>query len=136
MSQLLPTPPPGYGCTCRAFHDGHSLCFLWSQVTQSYTLPSAHPCRSAGQPGAEETGAVAAGEFPKVPPSVFFFLRKSSCSLLPLHTRKGLFSHTAHLSNETGDCPGPGPTWPNSQLSPVSTHSLCDFTTSSLFPSL
>ena len=29
----------------------------------------------------------------------FFFLRKSSCSILPLHTRKGLSSHTAHLSS-------------------------------------
>ena len=37
-----------------------------------------------------------------MPPRVFFFLRKSSCSVLPLHTRKGLSSHTAHLSSWTG----------------------------------
>ena len=49
--------------------------------------------------GGEETGAAAAGEFPKLPLSVFFFLRKSSCSILSLHTKKGLSSHTAHLSS-------------------------------------
>ena len=54
---------------------------------------------SAGWPGGEETEAVAGGEFPKVSPTVFFFLRKSSCSILLLHTRKGLSSHTAHLSS-------------------------------------
>ena len=47
----------------------------------------------------EETGAAAAGNFPKCPPSVFSFLRKSFCSILPLHTRQGLSSHTAHLSS-------------------------------------
>ena len=39
-------------------------------------------------------------EFPKVPLSVFFFLGKSSCSILPLPpTNKGLSSHTVHLSS-------------------------------------
>ena len=52
-------------------------------------------------------------------PSVFFFLRKSSCSILLLHTRKGLSSHTAQLSSSTRDCPGQGPARPNSQLSPA-----------------
>ena len=52
-----------------------------------------------GRLGGKETEAVGAGEFPKVPPRVFFFLEKSSCSILPLHTRKGLSSHTAHLSS-------------------------------------
>ena len=58
-----------------------------------------HLLGSTRQLGGEDTGAAAAGEFPKLPPSVFFFLRKSSCSILPLHTRKGLSSHTAHLSS-------------------------------------
>ena len=35
---------------------------------------------------------------PKCPQGSFSFLGKSSCSILPLHTRKGLSSHTAHLS--------------------------------------
>ena len=34
------------------------------------------------------------------------------------------------------DCPGQGPTWPNSQFSPASAHSLSGFTTWSSFPSL
>ena len=75
----------------------------------------------------------AEGEFPKLLLSVsffhFFFLRNSSCSVLLLHTRKGLSSHTAHLSSYTRDCPGQGPTWPNSQLSPASVQGLCGFTT-------
>ena len=58
-----------------------------------------NPWWSTGQPGREETRAAAAGEFPKLTLSVFFFLRKSSCSILPLHTRKGLSSHTAQLSS-------------------------------------
>ena len=63
-----------------------------------------------------------------MPPRVFFFLRKSSCSILPLHTRKGLSSCTAHLSSYTGDSLGQSPTWPNSQLSTAGAHSLCGFT--------
>ena len=64
--------------------------------------------------GGEETGAAAAGEFPKLPPRVslslslslsfffffhFFFLRNSSCSILLLHTREGLTFHRDHLSS-------------------------------------
>ena len=63
-------------------------------------------------------------------------MRISSCSILLPHTRKGLFSRTAHLSSSTRDCPGQGPPRPNSQLSPASTHGLSGFITSSLFPSL
>ena len=58
-----------------------------------------HPHGCTGWPGEEETGDAVVGEFPTVPPSVFFFLRQSSCSILLLHTRKGLSSHTAHLSS-------------------------------------
>ena len=71
-----------------------------------------------------------------MPLRVFFFLRKSSCSILLLHTRKGLSSHTTHLSSYTGNCPGQCPTQPNSQLSLAHAHSLHVFTTLSLFPSL
>ena len=53
----------------------------------------------------------------------FFFLRNSSCSSLPLHTRKGLSFHTAHLSSYTGDYLVQGPSPPNSQLSPASAQS-------------
>ena len=111
-------------CASGAFLDSHSPQCLWSHVSLSCTLPSqclwsqctlsAHPVlrilaqyppqprRSFRQLGGEDTGAVAAGEFPKLPPGVLFFLRKSSCSILLLHTRKGLSSHTAHLSSWTG----------------------------------
>ena len=65
-------------------------------------IPPAHPRRSAGLPVGEETGAAATGELPKLPPSVFFFVRKSPCSILPLQTRKGLSSHTAHLTARLG----------------------------------
>ena len=84
-----------------AFRDAHSPQFLWSQVPPSCTLPGALDlgCGSTKRPRGEETGAATAGEFPKMPPRVFFFLRKSSCSILPLHSRKGLSSHTAHLSS-------------------------------------
>ena len=57
--------------------------------------------------GGEDTGAAAAEEFPKVPLRVFFFLRKSSCSILPLNTRKGLSFHTAQLSTLPGKHPQP-----------------------------
>ena len=46
-----------------------------------------------------------------------------------------VFSHSPPLQLDW-ECPGHGSTQPNSQLSPAGTHSLCVFTTSSLFPSL
>ena len=82
----------------------------------------------------------AVGDFPKLQLSDSFFhfsfLRNSSCLILPLHTRKGLSSHTACLSSYTGVCLGQGLSHSISQLSPASSHGLCGFTTSSLFPSL
>ena len=57
-----------------------------------------HSGWSTGQPGGEATGPAAAGELPKLPLRVIYFLRKS-CSILPLRTKKGLSSHTAHLSS-------------------------------------
>ena len=140
-------PPWGYGCARVSFWGTYTPwclgCVCGGPARCSLTLVlliwawcPLHPRGSAGQQGGKETGAAAAGEFPTVPPRIFSFLRKSSCSILPLHTRKGLSSHTTHLSSYTGDCLGQGPTRPNSQLSPVSIHSLCVFTTLSLFPSL
>ena len=136
--QLLPTlfygrPSPGYGCSCRAFLDSHSPCFLWSQFppNEVWTLPGGcahspvewHTTWTGWWPGGEEAGAVAAGEFPKVPPRVFFFLGKSSCSILqlppykegpvlshspPLQLYQGLSgsgSHMAQLSTLPSQCP-------------------------------
>ena len=121
-SQLLPTPLPGYGCahtharglpwcalsqvpvvsvppSCvlslmpRSVPGGPPRCALSPMLPMCDRCPPS-PRGSTRQLGGEETGTVAAGEFPKLPPSVFFFLRKSSCSILLLHTRKGLSSHT------------------------------------------
>ena len=89
------------------------------------------------QPGGEETGAVAAGEFPKVPPWVFFFLGKFSCSILwlPPYQEGPVLSHSPPLQLGR-DCPSQDPTRPNFQLSLAGAHGLPGFTTSSLFPSL
>ena len=88
-------------------------------------------------PGGEETGAVAAGEFPKVPPGVFFFLRKSSCLIvwLPPYMEGPVLSHSPPLQLAQG-LSGSGSHMPNFQLSLSSAHSLPGFSTSSLFPSL
>ena len=73
---------------------------LWTlpgQYTQS--LVGAHTPWRGGWPGGEETGAVAAGEFPKVLPRVFFFLEKSSCSILwlPPYKEGPVLSHSPLL---------------------------------------
>ena len=54
--------------------------------------------------GGEETGAVAAGKLPKVPPRVFFFLGKSSCSILwlPLYKEGPILSHSPPLQLDRG----------------------------------
>ena len=94
---FIVSPPLGYGCALGAFLDVHSLWCLWSQVSPSSTLPggclwsqappqgvystptphaldlgSMPPHSPTGAPsgwlGGEETGAAAAGEFPKLPP--------------------------------------------------------------------
>ena len=84
------------------------------------TLPGAsewarcppHPCESTALLDGEEAGASAAGEFPKLPLVSlffhFFFLRNSSCSILLLHTRKGLSSHSPPLQLDWG-LSGSGP---------------------------
>ena len=87
--------------------------------------------------GGEGTGAVAAGEFLNVPQRVFFFLGKSSCSILwlPPYKEGPVLSHSPPLQLDWG-LSGLGHTWPKFHLSPASAHGLCGFTTSSLFPSL
>ena len=94
-----------------------------------FNIPHTPKGAQGGCPGGEETGAAAAGEFPKVPLRVFFFLRKYSCSilLLPLHKEGPVLSHSPPLQLDP-DCWGQGSTWPNSQLSPGA-HSLHVFTT-------
>ena len=84
------------------------------------TAPSEMRCAQSPDRwwGGEETGAVAAGEFPKVPQRVFFFLGKILL-LTPV---------TGYL--------GQGRTQPNFQLSLASARGLPGFTTSSLFSSL
>ena len=132
-------------CAHGAFLDSHSPLCLWSHVSLSCMLPGRclwslvctvpqvlriwapyppQPRRSARQSGGEETGAAAAGESPQMPPRVFFFWGKSSCSIMLLHTRKGLSSRTAHLSCLTRDCLRQGPTPPNSQFSPAAAQGL------------
>ena len=82
----------------------------WAHSWSLGTLPRMVPVVSApskmrcaqspdGWCSGEETGAVAAGEFPKVPQRVFFFLRKSSCSILwlPLYKEGPVLSHSPPL---------------------------------------
>ena len=100
------------------------------------TAPWEH--RTGGWLGGE-TGAVAAREFSKVPPRVFFFWGKSSCLILWLSPYKEgpvlSLSPPLQLDWVVQVRVPHGPTL-NSQLSPVGTRSLCGFTTLSLFPSL
>ena len=60
-------------------HPGWCLWSVSSKMRGRHSLVGAHTPWTAG---GEETGAVAAAEFPKVPLRVFFFLGKSSCLIL------------------------------------------------------
>ena len=88
------------GCCLRSLRGAHSPRYLRFGLNAPQNRH-----RSTMQPGGEKARAAATEKFPKLSPSVsffffhFFFLRKSSCSILPLHTREGLSSHTAHLSS-------------------------------------
>ena len=118
---FIVSPPPVYVCVCMGpslictLPGVFGLMSLWVALTPVgtcglgvvCTLPPVfriwawyppQPCRSTGQPGGEETGAAASGEFPTVPLRVFFFLRKSSCSILPLHKRRVNYSLHSYLS--------------------------------------
>ena len=91
--------------------------WLWSRVCslllvlRIWVQYPPHLHASARRPGGEETGAAAAVEFPKVPLRVFFFLRKSSCSILPLPPYKEgpVLSHSPPLQLDR-DCLGQGHT--------------------------
>ena len=78
--------------------------------------------------GGEETGAVAAQEFPKVPLRVFFFWGKSSCSILrlPPYKEGPDLSHRPPLQLG-GACPGQDHKRPNFQLSSASACGLPGF---------
>ena len=90
--------------------------------------------------GGEKAGAAAMGEFPKLPQSVSFFSLFRFEKILLLNPaapyKEGpVLSHSPPLKLGMG-LSRSGPTVPNSQLSPVGAHSLCGFTTLSLFLSL
>ena len=87
------------------------------------------------RPGGEEIGAAAAGEFPKVPPEDLFLCEKILLlnPAAPLYKEGPVLLHSPPLQLDR-DCPGQGPTRPNSQLSPGGAHGLCGFAISSLFP--
>ena len=57
-----------------------------------------------GCPGGEDTGDVAPGKFPKVFLRVYFFLEKSSCSILPLplYKEEPILSHSPPLQLDQG----------------------------------
>ena len=74
-------PALGYGFVLRAFCDVYSPLCLWAQgpprcelspVLQMWVGCPPHSWGSDGQPGGEETGAVAAGHFPKLYFNVIF----------------------------------------------------------------
>ena len=108
-----------------------------SSMRCTHSPVNVHLPQTGGWPGGEETGTAAAGEFSKVPRRDFFFLGKSSCSilLLPPYKEGPVLSHSPPLQLDQG-LSGSVSHRPNSQLSPASAHSLHGFTTSSLFPSL
>ena len=108
-------------------------------VVPVVSAPSEMRCTQTpdGWWGGEGTGAVAAGEFPKVPQRVFTFSDKSSCSILwlPPYKEGPDFSHSPPLQL-CGGCPGQGCTEPNFQLFSASACGLPGVSTSSLFPFL
>ena len=73
------------------------VCTLPIQCTHS--LVNGHTPWMGGWLGGEETGAVDAGEFPKVRPRIFFFLGISSRSILwlPLYKEGPVLSHSPPL---------------------------------------
>ena len=76
------------------------------QVVPAFSAPSEMRCTQSpdGWSGGEETEAVAAGEFPKVPQRVFFFLGKSSCSILwlPPYKEGPHLSHSPSVQLDRG----------------------------------
>ena len=93
-----------------------------------------------GWRGGEETGAVAAGEFPKVPQRVLFFLGKILLLILwlPLYKEGPVLSHSPPLQLGGGLSRSGShrAQLSNFQLSSASPRGLPGFSISSLFPSL
>ena len=91
-------PPQGYG-----MHTGPSLPGVSSPQGLGCGLSAPPPPREQGKAGLRGHWSFCCRRIPQTAPECllffFFFLRNSSCSILPLHTRKGLSSHTAHLSS-------------------------------------
>ena len=150
--QILPFaghPPPDGSCSLSSLQDEvRALPGSWAHSRLLGTLPRVVPVvsapsemRCAQSPdrwwGGEGTGAVAAGEFPKVPQRVFFFLGK----ILPLYPVApslqgraclltqlgwGLSRSGSHARGPTFNCPRPLPAV--SLGFPLSPYSLpCDF---------
>ena len=95
----------GFGCECRAF------CATWG-AWSSWVGRRLELLLQDNSPNS---------------PRVYLFslfLFEKFLLLKPATPYKCLISHTAPFSNQTGDYPGQGPSWPNSQLSPASVHSL------------
>ena len=91
------TPPGGWAHSLVAGHSppggARNLSSLQDEVR---TLSGQWVHSPDGWQDGEETGAVAAGEFPKVPRRVFFFLGKSCCSILwlPPYKEGPVLSHS------------------------------------------
>ena len=104
-------PPGGYGvhagpsavCTLPGALD---VCprgpprWAFSPVPQMWAQCPPHPHRSARWLGREEARAVAAGEFPKLPPSVFF-LTFSFWEIPPAHSCRSIQGRTCPLTQPT-----------------------------------
>ena len=93
-------PPPGGACSLSSLRDEvHTV----HRGVAGWRGDWSCCCRGIPQ-GAQE--------------GLFLFEKNPSAqSCASLCTRKGLSSHTAHLSSSAGDCLGQGRTWPTFQLS-------------------
>ena len=106
-----------------------------SEMRCGHSLVHAYSPRMGRWLGGEETGAVAAGEFPKVPHEGVFLFGKI---LLLSPAAPSVQGSTCPLIQPTSPArpgPGQGPTRPNSQL-PSQCPQSAQVTTSFLFPSL
>ena len=127
------TLPDALDVCLEAFRGVHSpWCF-------GFGLDVPHtPTGAPGQQGGEDTRAAAAGEFPKMPLRVFFFfLGKSSCSILPPYKEGPVLLHSSPLWLDQGlSVSG----YNTAQLSTLPSRrprsSPCVYHTLSLFPSL
>ena len=113
-------PAQGGACSLSSLQDEvRALPGGWAHSHLLVTLPQVVPVVSApsqmrcaqspdGWWGGEETGAVAAGEFPKMPQRVFFFLRNSSYSSPP-GPNKHLAAHSLAWPSPKTPAAAPAP---------------------------